>query len=605
MKRFFSSRIPALELSVLSALLILFQNCSAFKTAGDSSLPQGLNAEVSASLSGDPNIIYRQPHDFDLVRAMIAPGQAKPDGKPGCPQNELCVQLGQPVAPGGNVYTPLPWNAGDFTGFYPQNKLASQIGLHADWYGSAAFQAENGVIGLLLHSESLKYSGQSLFPLAAPLYYSGDQAPRPFAHGKTLVYSLEMQVPTAHAEEPQTYAYATINYRFRDEVSGSEFWYGVPIYDHRKSQGAETILIDGWEGGSQDAIIGTTLGINGKYATAFAGTHPFQPEPWKGFKTFGFKITPQNLLNAIADMAAQHPKIYSGLSRDPATYRLISFNVNPELVQHGEGTAHMGLSFRNLTISLEGGVNVTPSGPGFTTIYRLFHPNGDHLYSANPTEGTGAFHFEGAVFALASEGGAGRAPLYRCHQEGYHFLSRDAGCEGKGVDGILGYVSGAPEAGMLPLIRSAKGVQHLASTSDQEGPAAGYTNEGVIGYVWPPGFVAPTLQAPSFVPREAVVASLYRHLLGREPDAAGLQAWSHSSSCAELSVGIALSVEALSRASADNSTYVLQLYRGFLDREPEEAGHSAWTSGLNTGALSREQVVRGFAQSAEFSARCR
>lgn len=102
----------------------------------------------------------------------------------------------------------------------------------------------------------------------------------------------------------------------------------------------------------------------------------------------------------------------------------------------------------------------------------------------------------------------------------------------------------------------------------------------------------------------ATVYRLYRAALDREPDLGGLQAWSHA-----VDHGLAVeSVAAQFLTSAefqatygalDNRAFVALLYRNVLHREPDAAGLASWVGSLDAGS-SRASILLGFAQSAEF-----
>ena len=103
------------------------------------------------------------------------------------------------------------------------------------------------------------------------------------------------------------------------------------------------------------------------------------------------------------------------------------------------------------------------------------------------------------------------------------------------------------------------------------------------------------------------VYRLYGATLGRTPDAAGLAGWADSlakgRSLAEVATGFIQSQEFQTRyGAADTTQFVTLLYQNVLGRAPDTAGLQGWTDQLNNNALSREQVVLGFSQSAEYIA---
>jgi Ca2+-binding RTX toxin-like protein len=107
---------------------------------------------------------------------------------------------------------------------------------------------------------------------------------------------------------------------------------------------------------------------------------------------------------------------------------------------------------------------------------------------------------------------------------------------------------------------------------------------------------------------------LYQAVLGRAPDAAGLAGWVDrlagdagpaGASRAELNAaaqGFAASAEFQARyGGLSDAAFVSLLYRNVLDRAPDAAGLAAWTAKLARGA-DRAEVVTGFSESAEFVA---
>ncbi|MEG2262865.1 MAG: DUF4214 domain-containing protein, partial [Acinetobacter sp.] len=103
------------------------------------------------------------------------------------------------------------------------------------------------------------------------------------------------------------------------------------------------------------------------------------------------------------------------------------------------------------------------------------------------------------------------------------------------------------------------------------------------------------------------VERLYTKVLGRGSDASGKLNWinqlkSKINTGAEAARGFFMSEEFEAR-NVSNNEYLSILYRTFFDRDPDQGGLDAWTNQLNIGT-SREAVLCGFANSAEFQAVC-
>jgi phospholipase/lecithinase/hemolysin len=105
----------------------------------------------------------------------------------------------------------------------------------------------------------------------------------------------------------------------------------------------------------------------------------------------------------------------------------------------------------------------------------------------------------------------------------------------------------------------------------------------------------------------AFVNQLYENVLGRPADAAGAQSWdgalASGASRGALVVGFAQSEEyeadTISTAGDVNNAETNRLYQAALDRAPDVAGLTSWSSALANGATPT-QVAQDFINSAEF-----
>lgn len=102
----------------------------------------------------------------------------------------------------------------------------------------------------------------------------------------------------------------------------------------------------------------------------------------------------------------------------------------------------------------------------------------------------------------------------------------------------------------------------------------------------------------------AQVARLYDTTLERLPDASGLQGWVEAlnggSSLSGVAAGFVGSVEFQAiYGSLSNGEFVDQLYLNTLGRTSESAGRDGWVGALDSGALTRPEVVVGFSESPE------
>lgn len=106
----------------------------------------------------------------------------------------------------------------------------------------------------------------------------------------------------------------------------------------------------------------------------------------------------------------------------------------------------------------------------------------------------------------------------------------------------------------------------------------------------------------------AGVYRLYLAALGRPADPTGLGEWSEAleagaTSTRAVAADFTDSAEFAQRYGApDNAGFVTLLYANVLGRAPDAAGLNTWVGGLNSGALTRADAVLGFSDSAEFKA---
>ncbi|WP_281174391.1 DUF4214 domain-containing protein [Skermanella stibiiresistens] len=101
----------------------------------------------------------------------------------------------------------------------------------------------------------------------------------------------------------------------------------------------------------------------------------------------------------------------------------------------------------------------------------------------------------------------------------------------------------------------------------------------------------------------ATVARLYDSVLDRLPDAGGLGSWTDAikagMSLDQTADGFTGSLEFQQRYGAlDNTNFVKTLYRNVLDREAEPAGLANWRGALDAG-VDRSDIVLSFSESAE------
>jgi hypothetical protein len=97
------------------------------------------------------------------------------------------------------------------------------------------------------------------------------------------------------------------------------------------------------------------------------------------------------------------------------------------------------------------------------------------------------------------------------------------------------------------------------------------------------------------------VTLVYRNVLDRAPDAAGLNGWvdqlNAGATRGQIMIGFTESQEFKNRTNS--SVEVIMMYEGMLRRAAESAGHSAWVDYLNAGNTSLP-LISGFLNSLEY-----
>ncbi|HEV3342390.1 MAG TPA: DUF4214 domain-containing protein, partial [Pirellulales bacterium] len=106
-----------------------------------------------------------------------------------------------------------------------------------------------------------------------------------------------------------------------------------------------------------------------------------------------------------------------------------------------------------------------------------------------------------------------------------------------------------------------------------------------------------------------IVTRYYEQFLLRTPDQQGLMywvgIWQHDGGPENVVAGMISSPEFFAQAGlqhptdSPNQAWVRTLYERLLNREPDTQGLDFWTNKLNTGAMTRPQVVLGFETSPE------
>ncbi len=101
------------------------------------------------------------------------------------------------------------------------------------------------------------------------------------------------------------------------------------------------------------------------------------------------------------------------------------------------------------------------------------------------------------------------------------------------------------------------------------------------------------------------IARLYTKMLGRKFDEDGLEYWckkylTKENTIEEIASHGFLHSDELTNLNLSDTEFVTRMYETFLNREPEEAGLNDWVGRLERGEVTRDTLVFGFTNSAEF-----
>ena len=132
-----------------------------------------------------------------------------------------------------------------------------------------------------------------------------------------------------------------------------------------------------------------------------------------------------------------------------------------------------------------------------------------------------------------------------------------------------------------------------------------YSNEELC---LPAGWVKKDVKEQTRQQINSFVTRMYEQCLSREPDGAGLAGWAEQLETgqmngAQIAEQFVFSNEMLDKNLSD-AEFVKVLYRSMMGREADEAGLNGWVSQLQGGFISRSEVTKAFVESAEFTGIC-
>ena len=248
---------------------------------------------------------------------------------------------------------PQTWDASGFTGL----KVPAGFQFGADAVkNSTAVQVHGQEVGICIDSDHPRPALGSLLPIT-PAFWWWDfaKAPAPFAkEGAEPAMSFNMKVPTA-SREGEAQPYITANFLFLDTRSQKQFWLAATLFDMRpESQFPDTVHFDGWEGGTQIPILFSALNKKSRWMHPGPESAFFTSQPFSEYRRFDIRVTAAELKTAIAAMRARFPTTAT-VSDNAADFRLIHFNLNPEVFAPKGSRGRLGLALRDVRVELLGG----------------------------------------------------------------------------------------------------------------------------------------------------------------------------------------------------------------------------------------------------------
>lgn len=244
------------------------------------------------------------------------------------------------------------WDVGQFTGFHPaaDDAVAGYQRGPTDAPGATAVQLRGTEAGIWIDSDTVRPVAGDLLPVC-PAFWWWDmaRAPRPFAEpGGEIAFSLQMKVPTAE-RQGRAEVYVCVHFLLHDTTSGKSLWYGASLFDLRGPP-ADTVHADNWPGGTQLPILFTGLRPGSRWLRPGPGSDTFQDKPYGAYRPFDIRVNGAELTTALRALRERFPDL-AVMSLNPADYRLIHVNVNPEVYAPVGSRGRLGLTVRDIRVS--------------------------------------------------------------------------------------------------------------------------------------------------------------------------------------------------------------------------------------------------------------
>lgn len=288
-----------------------------------------------------PLLFFEQPVLRDATERFYV--ASKP------PKNTFYLVLWQPNPhrrDGG--LGPVTWPVGDKTGFYPAGPLTQHQRGMRDAYGSTALQIEGDTVAAYLNSNDLIHGSKGFKEMITPAYeFAEGTRVAPFAGNEGVTCSLQLQVPTASdGGKPGSSAYINLNLLFSKGPT-QRLSYNGGLYFHGRAGSPESI---GYDPVTKNVLVVTPIRPNSQWSTFASSSAMRQGEPWKGWKTFQFKITRANFTEALGTVKQKHPEAEWG--KDAAAWDISQIHLNAE-IRYQSAPAELGWSMRRLQCRLD------------------------------------------------------------------------------------------------------------------------------------------------------------------------------------------------------------------------------------------------------------
>jgi hypothetical protein len=247
----------------------------------------------------------------------------------------------------------IPWNVSDYTGFAPSIPVENwQRGVNATLPGSLAVQIQGNTVGMLINPASASTATGTIYATVIHYDWPDTDNIRPWAGATSeLWFSFEAQVPVG-VPAMNGAVYAGPNLMIHDTISGKRFWYGPMMYDNR-GLFSEQVFKDGCSTCTGLAIARTFYGSGTQYAHLGANSGVSTGATWRGFRYYEFRVSRSELLNIVNSVRSTFPQVYGTLSTDPANYKIVHFNINPEVADlNATRQGRIGMSVRNIFIGI-------------------------------------------------------------------------------------------------------------------------------------------------------------------------------------------------------------------------------------------------------------